>query len=365
MKNKKGSVGIIAMAILFIILLVTLLGFVYAIYKEGESTKEVNINKISEQNELKNSESQSNLPKESLTSEVENKQDEDAKTIAEIDNICSKHDELMASFCYAEAASDMNSTNICEKIKGDPEEMEYDESRCKDMVNTKLATENKNFQYCLNLSNNTDCIREVASITGESSFCSQVKYKQYVSVCQKEAAAAKAINEAIGKGDKTICENISFYQDRGDCFERLGISLNDSSLCELAQSEEDTAGFYRANCYLELAIKNTNLDYCEKIMDFGNWGESCLDDVNTVKGYLTQCLQKGGTDESSCLSMAVQVFNETNDVSTGDTDYSPVALKNFYNRAKNKCTKWSSNEAVENECERILDEIYKSESEYI
>ncbi|MCK5285948.1 MAG: hypothetical protein KAJ58_01850 [Candidatus Pacebacteria bacterium] len=269
---------------------------------------------------------------------------------ADIDEICKGDDN-----CYYTAGVDQLSVEFCEKITE-----ESLQQYCSDGVNEKLATKNLNVQYCLKMTYPDECINDLASVTGDTSICQYSIYEKWR--CLDYANLRDEINQAIETKDQKICESLDFYQDKDQCFSELGIALNNPLFCKLAKTQE-YSNFDQAHCYKELAIYNSNSDYCGKIMDFGNWGEVCLDNIKIIEGYTKRCSEDIKTNKDLCLPMAVQIFKslETH-MSFQSRRYAPIQLKYNFDKLKADCDKLGVDNVV-NECKKIYEEIYQKEKD--
>ncbi|MDD2935535.1 MAG: hypothetical protein PHX25_03640 [Candidatus Pacebacteria bacterium] len=254
--------------------------------------------------------------------------------------------------CYVEKALDQESVNICNKILS-----EDGRDWCIDLVSTELAIKNQDISFCLEMKNNEDCLSEIAYMKGDKSLCEKATYGGLK--CRYEADLGKAINQAIDSKNGKFCEELSFYEDKSECYGKLGVALNDPSFCELAderfmnEGNKDHEGWNRPTCYYELALINVDIGYCNKIMNFGNWGELCVKDINSILEYVDRCLQLNDTNKNTCTSMIAKIFNETKGYRIGLSGYTKGESKNYENR----CKSFSNSMYIVSWCESIIEEI--------
>jgi hypothetical protein len=329
------------------IMLIITIGIFYHLYQKNNSSEKLSLNN----GVIKND--------KAMIAKSNEKED---INIAEVEKICFSQEDIFKDYCYLQAAIDQLSLDICQKVST---EMQVE---CQDAVNEQLAYQKEDVSYCLKMSQSkgTDCVVKLASLKGDASLCQNVYYKQDLSSCEQAANTAKLISQAITNKDRKFCDEISFYQDKSKCYGELGIALNSPFFCELANEkniqggQNDFEGWGQPKCYKELALLNANVEYCDKIMDFGNWGEICKEDVAAVQKVNTQCMENvTSNDKAQCLIIGVKTFklaSECDEKIDFHSAYAPLGIKNCYHKAEYQCAKVITSDDVQSECRRILSE---------
>lgn len=330
-KNNK-----IIVSIILSIVVVSVSGVLFFIFKDVQIGKKVN---------------------GSLSKQEDNSDFVTGGITLDLDDICgSAHLSGPAEFCYINAAVDQRDIDICRKTSNDSEWMfrEY----CEDMLNEKLAYEQKDVSLCLLCSNERECIEKVAELKGDASVCQHWPKGLKIEVCEERAK----IQQAIVTQNKEICDGIDFYQTKSKCYGELGVVKNDPALCDLAGNlaidhdyDQD-----KRECYRKLAMINMDQEYCQYMYEENE--EYCIGDVNTIKENFIQCV--AGPDKKNCLAIVLEIIDDVEDcrMTSDETAYYPIGLKNCYSKVVNKCKRMSS-ETLKEECVAFVNKKYNQEIE--
>ena len=190
-------------------------------------------------------------------------------------------DSQLKKHCRESIAYKTNNVDLCDHdsdcvtkivVKTD------EESLCENILNNQtavkdckitVAVENDNLDIgdlCLNSDSKIEnnCFFELAVRTGNEKYCQDIKDKEFREVLDITSDRC-FMKVAQTIADRTICDNITDKPTKDMCFEWATSEMvkvnDDPSFCEIIPD------YYKDSCYYNIALKNNDYQFCEKIID--------------------------------------------------------------------------------------------------
>jgi hypothetical protein len=175
------------------------------------------------------------------------------------------YESRMIDFCILEFAETSFNAEQCSMI-------DYNETRwqCYSFFANKTADlfycekiEHEDFYY-------PACLISVAEQNKDVSICSTIEIDYWRSSCHEKLG--------ILLDDTSICDkSMTEYRDRARCYTGIAINRKDTTLCESMPDQDE---FSRMVCFEGIAVVSKDKKICDRIPNDG-WREDCVRNVDT------------------------------------------------------------------------------------
>lgn len=205
----------------------------------------------------------------------------------------SKTDPFFHDDCYSNLALLKNDFSYCNSISQQNIELV-------DLCFYDLALKEKSSGLCMKMNFGiTDCLTEVALLTGNPKFCEEAGFeknncfeavrKNDFDLCKKLGENRRLCNDAVSEKNTVYCNEI--IDASNYCFEQLGLKTSNPEYCSKMNSNPD-------DCYYEIAVATNNPNICGLLTE---GKDLCVALIAFNTGNPVLCGQ-AGSERQSCLA---------------------------------------------------------------